>query len=216
MVPVMGTRRLHSQFLRSAQQQFVALCDRAITHLTQQRRVQLAVVAMVSLIVGAMTYSMNSSAATARAQWTSRVKVLVTTTAVKKGDSFTEQNTRVVDLPEAVIADDALVSLPRGARARVSVAANTALTASLIDDDNSTAPIPRGWRGVAMPSDLIAPQLTVGDTVDVIASNQVICRSAIVVEHNAARGITIAVPAVDAPAVASASQMGDVSLIVAQ
>lgn len=216
MVPTMGTRRLHSQFFRSAQQQFVALCDSAITHLVRQRRSQLVVAATVSLVVGALAYFMTSSAASARSQWTSQVKVLVTSAAVNKGDVFTNANTRVVDLPEAVIADDALVSIPRGARARISVAANTALTTSLVDGDNSTAPIPNGWRGVALPNDLIAPQLAVGDRVDVIASNQVICRNALVVEQNSARGITIAVPADDAPTVASSSQIGEVSLILAQ
>lgn len=212
----MGTHRLLHHIVRTARQQAVALLDAFVSLLLRHRRIQLIVVTAVSLATGAMTYSMNNAASSARERWVSGVEVLVTASDVSKGDIFNSTNTRVVDLPEAAIADDALVNVSPGTRARVSLAANTALTRSLVDDANDSVPIPEGWRGVALPLDLVAPVLAVGNRVDVIANNQVVSTNALVVEATSTRGITIAVPANDAAIVASASQAGDVSLILTQ
>ena len=210
----MGTRLRITHFIRAARQQLLHIVDAITTLLLRERRIQLISVIVVSIASGALAYSVNSSAASARERWASRYAVLVTTTNISRGDVLTTSNTRVVQLPAATIADDALTSIPRGARARLTVAPNTPLTHSLIDNQDSTFSIPDGWRGVALPSDAIAPMVSVGDQVDVISHNDVISQNALVVELSDTRGITIAVPAADAPVVASAAQSGDVSLVV--
>ena len=210
----MGTRLRINNFIRVAKQQLLQIVDSITTLLLRERRIQLVVVIVVSIASGTLAYSVNSSAASERERWTSRYAVLVTATNISRGDVLTTSNTRVVQLPVATIADDALMSIPRGARARLTVAPNTPLTHSLIDDQDSTLSIPDGWRGVALPSDAIAPMVSVGDQVDVISHNDVISQNALVVELSDTRGITIAVPAADAPVVASAAQSGDVSLVV--
>lgn len=212
----MGTHRLLRQIFRTALQQAGALADTFAASLLRHRRLQLIVVIAISLTTGAITYSMNHAAQSAREKWVSGVRVLVTTSAVAKGGALSPANTRTVDLPEAAIADDALVRVSPGARTRLAIAANTALTRSLVDDANNSVPIPDGWRGVALPLDLVAPLVTVGDQVDVIANNQVVSSNALVVEASSTRGVTIAVPAKDAATVASASQTGDISLILTQ
>lgn len=210
----MGTRLRVNDFIRVAKQQLLQIVDSITTLLLRERRLQVVVVIVVSIASGALAYSVNSSAASARERWTSRYAVLVTATNISRGDVLTTSNTRVVQLPAATIADDALMSIPRGARARLTIAPNTPLTHSLIDDQDSALSIPDGWRGVALPSDAIAPMVSVGDQVDVISHNDVISQNALVVELSDTRGITIAVPAADAPVVASAAQSGDVSLVV--
>lgn len=210
----MGTRLGTTHIIRAAKKQLLQALDSFTTFLLRERRAQLIVVAFVSVASGALAYSINSSATSAREKWTSRVTVLITASDIARGDVLTSSNTRAVQLPVATIAQDALTALPRGARARLSVAPNTPLTHSLIDDEESTLSIPDGWRGVALPADANAPMVTVGDRVDVIAQNKVISQNALVVELSDSRGITIAVPATDAPTVASAAQSGFVSLVV--
>lgn len=74
--------------------------------------------------------------------------------------------------------------------------------------------IPPGWRGVAMPRDVVAPQVGAGDTVDVVADGRVLAAGAVVISAATdAAGPVVAVPAEVAPAVASASQVGASGLV---
>jgi len=210
----MGTRHIASQFVRAARQQLISLIDRFISLLLRERRAQLIAVVVVSVLSGALISSIHSSAMSARRKWTSNVFVLVTTTNIARGEQLTTVNTRSIELPRAVLADDALTSIPRDARTRLALAANTPLTRSLVDAGKNMLDIPDGWRGVALPADAIAPLVDTGDRVDVIARNEVIAQNCLVVESNESRGITIAVPVSEAAIVASAAQSGDVSLVV--
>ncbi len=74
--------------------------------------------------------------------------------------------------------------------------------------------IPDGWRGVAMPRDVVAPQVGAGDTVDVVADGRVLAAGAVVVTAATDTvGPVVAVPAAVAPAVASAAQVGATGLV---
>jgi hypothetical protein len=81
--------------------------------------------------------------------------------------------------------------------------------------DNARFQIPSGWRGVAMPTDLVAPTVIAGDHVDVVSADTVITAGALVIEVSPTNGITIAVPAESAAVVATASRNGDASLVLA-
>lgn len=74
--------------------------------------------------------------------------------------------------------------------------------------------IPAGWRGVAMPRDVVAPQVGAGDTVDVVADGRLLAAGAVVISGGTdTAGPVVAVPAEVAPAVASAAQMGASGLV---
>ena len=87
------------------------------------------------------------------------------------------------------------------------------------DDGNNenAAPdgmIPAGWRGVAMPRDVVAPQVGAGDTVDVVADGRLLAAGAVVISAGSdTSGPVVAVPAEVAPVVASAAQTGASGLV---
>lgn len=74
--------------------------------------------------------------------------------------------------------------------------------------------IPAGWRGVAMPRDVVAPQVGAGDTVDVVADGRLLAAGAVVISAGSdTSGPVVAVPAEVAPVVASAAQTGASGLV---
>ena len=202
-------------FLRTANAQLNTLVNRTISVLQLERRAQLVAVVAVSVFIGGFVTAVTHSARAAREQWVSHVQVRITTAPIAVGDAFNNNNTDVVDMPEAVIADDAISEIPKGARARVALRPHTPLSTSLLLLDGSAVAIPSGWRGVAMPNDLIVPNVFAGDHVDVIAGDVVVAEGALVVSASKDSGITIAVPAAQSPVVASAARVGDISLVLA-
>ena len=202
-------------FLRAANVQLNTLVHRITSLLQVERRAQLVASLLLSVFIGAFVTTITHSASVEREQWVSHVKVRVTNAPVSLGDEITNTNTDVIDLPEATIADDAISAIPQGARARVSLQPHTPLSTSLLLLDGSAVAIPRGWRGIAMPSDLIVPNVNAGDHVDVIAGDAVVAEGALVVSASRNEGITIAVPAAQSPIVASAARVGDISLVLA-
>ena len=202
-------------FLRAANAQLNTLVNRTISLLQLERRAQLIAVVAVSVFIGGFVTAVTHSASVEREKWVSHVQVRITTTPVSVGDALTKDNTSVVDLPEAVIADDAISEIPKGARARIAMQPHTPLSTSLLLLDGSAVAIPNGWRGIAMPNDLIVPNVFAGDHVDVIAGDVVVAEGALVVSASKTDGITIAVPAAQSPVVASAARVGDISLVLA-
>lgn len=202
-------------FLRAANAQLNFLINRTITLLQLERRAQLTAVLITSVLIGGFVTAVTHSAKAAREQWVSHVHVRITTAPVALGDQLTNGNTSVVDLPEASIADDAISTLPKGARARIALQPHTPLSTSMLLLDGSVVSIPSGWRGIAMPTDLIVPNVFAGDHVDVIAGDAVVAEGALIVSSSKSDGITIAVPAAQSPVVASAARLGDISLVLA-
>ena len=202
-------------FLRAAIAQFTTLLNALIRALQIQRRAQLIAVLVVSVVIGFLVArTVHSTRATQR-QWASQTSVLVTSRNLAAGESLTDANTHHVALPLAIQPPDALTEIPTNARMRLALSSRTALSASMIIRDNARIQIPSGWRGVAMPTDLVAPTVIVGDHVDVVSADAVIAAGALVIEVSAKNGITIAVPAESAAVVATASRNGDASLVLA-
>jgi Flp pilus assembly protein CpaB len=202
-------------FLRAALAQFTTLLNAVIRALQVQRRAQLFAVLIVSVIIGFLVArTVHSTHATQR-QWVSQVSVLVTSRNVSMGEILTSANTHHVALPLAIQPHDALTEIPTNARMRIAVSSRTALSSSMIIRNNARIQIPSGWRGVAMPNDLVAPTVIAGDHVDVVSADTVIAAGALVIEVSPSNGITIAVPAESAAVVATASRNGDASLVLA-
>ena len=202
-------------FLRTALAQFTTLLNALIRALQIQRRAQLIAVLVVSIVIGFLVArTVHSTRATQR-QWASQVSILVTSRNLAAGESLTDANTHHVALPLAIQPQAALTKIPDNARTRIALSSRTALSTSMIIRDNARIQIPSGWRGVAMPTDLVAPTVIAGDHVDVVSADAVIAAGALVIEVSPANGITIAVPAVSAAVVATASRNGDASLVLA-
>jgi len=202
-------------FLRAALAQFTTLFNVVIRALQIQRRAQLIAVLVVSVVIGFLVARTVHSTRATQHQWASQVSVLVTSSNVVAGESLTNANTHRVALPLAIQPPDALREIPSNARMRLALSSRTALTASMIIRDNARIQIPSGWRGVAMPADLVAPTVIAGDHVDVVTADTVIAAGALVIEVSPTNGITIAVPAESAAVVATASRNGDASLVLA-
>ena len=202
-------------FLRTALAQFTTLFNVLIRALQIQRRAQLIAVLVVSVVIGFLVArTMHSTRATQR-QWASQVSVLVTSRNIAAGESLTNANTHRIALPLAIQPPDSLTKIPTDARVRIALTSRTALSTSMIIGDNARIQIPSGWRGVAMPADLVAPTVIAGDHVDVVTADTVIAAGALVIEVSPTNGITIAVPAESAAVVATASRNGDASLVLA-
>lgn len=202
-------------FLRTAIAQFTTLLNVLIRALQIQRRAQLIAVLVVSILIGFLVARTVHSTRVTQQQWTSQTSILVTTNNVAAGESLTNANTHRVALPLAIQPPDALTEIPTNARMRLALSSRTALTSSMIIRDNARIQIPSGWRGVAMPTDLVAPTVITGDHVDVVSADAVIAAGALVIEVSTKNGITIAVPAESAAVVATASRNGDASLVLA-
>ena len=202
-------------FLRTALAQVTALLNVLIRALQVQRRAQLIAVLIASILIGFFVARTVHSTRATQHKWTSQVSILVTTRNVAAGESLTNANTHPVALPLAIQPPDALTEIPTNARTRIALLSRTALSTSLIIHDNARIQIPSGWRGVAMPTDLVAPTVIVGDHVDVVTADTVIAAGALVIEVSPTNGITIAVPAESAAVVATASRNGDASLVLA-
>jgi Flp pilus assembly protein CpaB len=202
-------------FLRTALTQFTTLINVLIRALQIQRRAQLIAVLVVSILIGFFVARTVHSTRATQQQWTSKVSILVTSRNLAAGESLTNENTQYVALPIAIQPPDALTEIPTNARMRLALSSRTTLTSSMIIRDNARIQIPSGWRGVAMPTDLVAPTVIAGDHVDVVTADTVIAAGALVVEVSPTNGITIAVPAESAAVVATASRNGDASLVLA-
>jgi len=202
-------------FLRTAIAQFTTLLNVLIRALQIQRRAQLIAVLVVSILIGFLVARTVHATRTSQHQWASQTSVLVTTNNVAAGESLTNANTHRVALPLAIQPPDALTEIPTNARMRLALSSRTALTSSMIIRDNARIQIPSGWRGVAMPTDLVAPTVIAGDHVDVVTADTVIAAGALVIEVSTTNGITIAVPAESSAVVATASRNGDASLVLA-
>lgn len=202
-------------FLRTALAQFTTLLNVLIRALQIQRRAQLIAVLVVSVVIGFFVARTVHSTRATQHQWTSKVSILVTSSNLAAGESLTNKNTQYVALPLAIQPHEALTKIPADARTRIALSSRTALSTSMIVRDNARIQIPSGWRGVAMPTDLVAPTVIAGDHVDVVSADAVIAAGALIIEVSPANGITIAVPAESAAVVATASRNGDASLILA-
>lgn len=202
-------------FLRTALAQFTTLLNVLIRALQIQRRAQLIAVLVASVIIGFFVARTVHSTRATQQQWTSKISILVTSRNLAAGESLTNENTQYVALPLAIQPSNALTKIPTNARTRIALSSRTALSTSMIIRDNARIQIPSGWRGVAMPTDLVAPTVIAGDRVDVVSADAVIAAGALVIEVSPTNGITIAVPAESAAIVATASRNGDASIVLA-
>ncbi|MFM8625487.1 MAG: hypothetical protein ACKOCC_00870 [Actinomycetota bacterium] len=182
--------------------------ERLITLLERRRGTQLVAVLTVSIGIGAFTAHLVGSARAAREQWATEIPALLAVRSIGADEEIDAGAVISVSLPRALAAEDALSALPSGARLAVDVAPRTVITDGLLAKD--VAVVPEGWRTVAIPDDVVAPPLSVGQSVDVVANGLSLAEGAVVASLDP---LTVAVDPGAAAVVAAASRTGDVSLV---
>lgn len=167
----------------------------------------------VSALFTALVAITLLSASRAREQWTQSREVLIATVDLTAGDTLNDDNTQRISLPHAIVSSDALEELPENASVRLALRAHTVLSSSLITSHNDSAPIPSGWRIVALPSSLSTPPLVVGDAVEIVGGTSVIALSALVASLDP---LTVAVPQEVSATVAAAARLGEISIVLSR
>lgn len=195
------------QFLIAARRQWRDLANSWMFRLQRERRVQTIAVVILAVSCTSVVAESIVTTRTQRDQWTSEVSVVVLTADVPANGTLTSTNTKLISLPRALIATDAMTSLPPHTRTRIALTANTPLTQSLLIPESESIDIPNGWRVIALPQDVATPKLTPGDRVDVIIGKSVVSRECIVVSLSP---LSLALPAAAVPSVTAASPLGEV------
>ena len=108
-------------FLHAAHAQFRQLVAVVIQALHTKRTSQLFLAIGVSVVIGIVIGIIAKQTSTEKHQWASRVSVLVASRSLRAGESLTLANTHSVDLPEAIIADDAIADIPTNATTRIGI-----------------------------------------------------------------------------------------------
>lgn len=201
------------EFFRTALRQLCQLHRNGYSSFLTQRKTQSWWVIGVSVCIGLVMLSWMSSIRSEQHKWATSHPVVVATVDLAAGTALDSHNTEVISIPLALVSADAFDALPENGVTRLAVRARTPLTLSLVATDSEAANVPEGWRIVALPRSLPVPPLHIGDAVDVVGGSDVIAQAAIV---SSLDPLTVAVPADAVAAVATASRLGEISLVVSR
>ena len=205
------TQSSPKQFLIAARRQSQDLIQRLVFRVERERRAQLiAVIALVIVCTSVFAESVTK-ARRERQQWSSNVSVVVLTTDIPANGTLTSANTKIISLPRALITTDALTSLSPHTRTRIALTANTPLSKSLVIPTSESITVPDGWRVIALPQDISAPPVTIGDKVDLIVGNSVVATDCILYSTSP---YAVAVPLDVATSIAAAARLGELSIAI--
>lgn len=197
------------QFFVAASRQWKDLMHRWVFRLQRERRVQTIAVLLLVVTCTSVFAESVTKAHSERQRWSSNISVVVLTADIPANETLTSANTKLISLPRALIASDALTSLPPHTRTRLALTANTPLSASLVIPASESIDVPQGWRVIALPQDISAPPVTIGDKVDLIVGNTVVASDCILYSTSP---YAVAVPLDVASSVAAAARLGEISI----
>lgn len=146
--------------------------------------------------------------------------VLIATSIIKPGDIITTQLFNLRTFPRSAVAPTALHDLQTGLVAQQSISIGELLTTTNTGTSTSKQlQLPVGFRSVAIVPPAALPPMQVGDHVDIIANGIVLAADALVLSlmentNSEVVGVIVAVPAELSAAVASATAIGDATLVV--
>ena len=150
--------------------------------------------------------------------------VLIASSNIEPGDMITTQLFSLRSLPRSAVAPTALHNLQTGLVAQQSISIGELLTTTNTGTSTSKQlQLPIGFRSVAIVPPAALPPMQVGDHVDIIANGVVLAADALVLSlmenttgaaNGAVLGVVVAVPAELSAAVASATAIGDATLVV--
>ena len=148
------------------------------------------------------------------------VVVLVASHNIGPGDLITPQLFNLHTLPRSAVAPTALHDLQFGLVAQQSISIGELLTTTNAGTSTSKQlQLPVGFRSVAIVPPAALPPIQVGDHVDIIANGIVLAADALVLSlmentTGVITGVIVAVQAELSAAVASATAIGDATLVV--
>ena len=150
--------------------------------------------------------------------------VLIASSNIEPGDIITSQLFSLRTLPRSAVTPTALHDLQNGLVAQQSISIGELLTTTNTGTSTSKQlQLPIGFRSVAIVPPAALPPMQVGDHVDIIANGVVLAADALVLSlmenttgaaNGAVLGVVVAVPAELSAAVASATAIGDATLVV--
>lgn len=168
-----------------------------------------------------ITLSRMQSATSSLGKTTS---VLIAASDIKPGILITPQLFVVRTFPLSVVTQTALHEVQTGSIAQQSISIGELLTTTNTGTSTSKQlQLPVGFRSVAIVPPAALPPMQVGDHVDIIANGIVLAADALVLSlmenttgaaNGAVLGVVVAVPAELSAAVASATAIGDATLVV--
>lgn len=183
--------------------------------------------ATLAAVAAAVTVArITGDAAAEAARWGPGRPVPVATRALPAGAEVGRGDVQLVVRPAGLLPDAAVAADPVGRRLAHPVAAGEVVLASRLAPTGASevaARLPAGTVGLAVPHDGRGLRLVLGDRVDVLATFDTgtgdgardptfaVAQAAVVVDVGD-DGVTVAVPAADAPRVAFALAAGIVTL----
>jgi hypothetical protein len=191
---------------------YLALCR------NNRRRQQ--VIAGLVCCAGLTFFVTLSRMQSATASLGSTTPVLIATSSIKPGDIITDQLFSLHTLPRSAVAQTALHDVQIGLVAQQSISIGELLTTTNTGTSASQQlQLPTGFRSVAIVPPAALPPMQVGDHVDIIANGVVLAADALVLSlmentTGVITGVIVAVPAELSAAVASATAIGDATLVV--
>ena len=171
-----------------------------------------AIVAVLAATAGLFVMRAADGVEAARESWGEPRQALVAMHDVEPGAPL-HGVVELRQLPEPMVAADAVVDLATDAVARQRIAAGEVIVTH--DVSATAAPqslIPDGWLAVAV-AEPVATGAHVGDGVTVATGGVVIATDGVVVGL-VGDGLLVAVPADEAPQVAHAASTGDVAVLL--
>lgn len=199
---------------RARVSRLATLCHRVVSALETRRRFQTTVVVVLALVAALTTAALAGAAVRSRENWSGSVAVLLAARALPSGHSLIVTDVRRASVPPALAPRDALAEIPPDARLAHAIAGGTIITTSLLAIGGRIDP-PPGWRVVAVADSIVAPDLSPGDVVDVIALDAVVAAGAVVIETRDGVAYAIAVTPEDAARTATSMHAGDATLVLA-
>lgn len=173
--------------------------------------------ALAAAVVGGLT----ARAVAAADRYGGLREVVVVVRPLAPGDEVSAADVRVERLPRAFVPEGAMTAVPEGDTVVAAAYPGEALLAERLAPagrQGVAALLPDDTRAVAVPTGTGALALRVGDTVDVLATaldgaTRVVAAEVTVVDVGDTTA-TVAVRAVDAPAVATALTQATVTLVL--
>ena len=189
--------------------------DRMYRELCRNRQRQHAVITGLAVLAAAIYALSLTQLHQQRDALGDFVLVHVVTADISAGQPISPQNTKTFSMPKQFVLPSTRTALPTSLTATSDISAGDIISLQNSLAAGEGASVPAGMRAVSIVPRVAMPALSTGSFVDIIANGQVIAARGIILSSLANNvGVVVAVPEQLAPAVASASSLGEASLVI--
>lgn len=176
-------------------------------------RVAYWVVAVVAALSAALwVHGLEMRAGRAEAAWAGTRSVVRIVETVSPGRVLDDASTETIEVPVALVPEDALDTIEPGTVARIVLTPGAVVRAAAVIAPDAL--LPATHRGVAIPLAGQTPPLHVGGLVDLVGDTGLLTSDAAVVSLDEDQAV-IAVPASEVATVTTAVRHGAVTIVLA-